>query len=404
MSDVETNRPPATGDEVEQKSSRHTSAETRLRLFNPSPYPRGGVVATPWAPIAAKTGAAPGEVLLKDAAGRVLNSQIDEIDGDDRSCATLVFRLEEGLVPRSEHYTESSGFVTLHWATKGESAQPRSSAAHLAPNEIALDNGRLAVKIALSDSHRPWLAGSATSVRLDGFEVLDCWRGTELSRHDPEKRCLQVDQVRLYRPPWDDAGWQEVGLCGKPYRLVSRSSGPVRSSVTIASSPLEYRYDDPSDGAKRTLNCELHRVFSLDAGADYLLEEACVKGTGTKSKPPPHLRFTMRYFAWMDMSFEPTVFRYANVPDWFAFGSTYFPPYPGYGFATDVHASEVAHPHPGYPDAAKAHSTFSWELRPSLRARCLHLFMAGAQQDFEHRAGHFWYELLYKPLRAEIED
>jgi hypothetical protein len=370
--------------------------ELSLRLFNPSPYLRGGIITTPWQPIAdAMKLTRTKEFILTDWQGSTLPAQVDVVDPADPSRGVLIFELAAPLPPGSEHYTESSRSIILRLTDPcGEpSSGPRDK-----PTEdggLRLDNGRLVATFHLGGDSK-WFAGSATSVSLDGVEVLDLWLG---GIH-PEKRGLQVDRVRLARPHWEDREPQEVELATRSYRLISRHRGPLRESLTLASEPFPFLCTNPWTGQESTLTCVLYRVISLYAGADYLLEELYVKAAGEGAIKPVHPSFSLRYFTHMDMSHNPKIFRYANVPDWFAVGYNEFP-YPGYGFATDVHTSEVSNPHPSYP-IGDPHKTFSWEILPARQARCVHLFMAGVPQDFEHRAGHLWYEMIYKPLLAKI--
>jgi len=382
---------------LSQRPVEPAARELSLRLFNPSPYLRGGIITTPWQPIASAmelTGTK--EISLTDWNGSTLPAQVDVVDPTDPSRSVLVFALAATLPPGSEHYTESSRSVTLR--RTGPSSEPSAGprVERTEDGSLQLGNGRLAACFHLGGGDKKWFAGSATSVSLDGFEVLDLWLG---GIH-PEKRGLQVDRVRLARPPWEDSEPQEVELSTRSYRLLSQNHGPLRASLTLASEPFPFPCTNPWTGQESTLTCELYRVISLYAGADYLVEELYVKAAGKGAIKPVHPCFSLRYFTHMDMSFKPRIFRHAKVPDWFAVGYDEFP-YPGYGFATDVHASEVSNPHPSYP-IGDQHKTFSWEILPARQARCVHLFMAGVPQDFEHRAGHLWYEMIYKPLLAKI--
>jgi hypothetical protein len=304
--------------------------ELSVKLFNPSPYPRGGIVTTPWQPIAGAmklTGTK--NLVVTDWNGSTMPAQVDVVDPADPSRGVLIFALAEPLPPGSEHYTESSRSVTLRRTAPRDEPAPGPWVKRTKDGGLELGNGRLAACFHLGGDNK-WFAGSATSVSLDGVEVLDLF---EKGDH-PEKRGLQVDRARLAHPPWEDSEpQQEVELSTRSYRLLSQNQGPLRASLTLASERFPFLCTNPWNGQKSTLNCELYRVISLHAGADYLLEELYVKAAGEGSTNPVHPQFSLCYFAHMDMSYEPRIFRHANVPDWFAVGYDDFP-YPGYGFAT----------------------------------------------------------------------
>ena len=136
-------------------------------------------------------------------------------------------------------------------------------------------------------------------------------------------------------------------------------------------------------------------------GANYLLEELWLKGHIPEEKTPWfNLHFAAHYFAHMNMGDQPVVRWNESVPDWFSIHYPWGYARPSYGFATDVHSRQPHWPHPGYPLPDRAYRTFSWQLHPCIKARCLHLFQVDATEPVEHRIGHAWYEELYKPVIA----
>jgi len=359
-----------------------------IDVSNPSDYPRGGPVTVPWQPIEQATGIGASAFQLLDRNGCGVSAQIDRIDPTDPSLDTLVFSLPSKAPP------EASATVFLE---AGSGARPEASCCFPAPADsparVELSSGALTVSLSLAPcqdaTDHDWFAGSAQSVRLGAVEMLDVHcSNLGFIKHDPEKRCMQIDRLLLSRPAWEELPDQEVYLHRSPYQLVSFCSGPVREACTIMSSPFEYVYWDPFERQSRNLVC---------------IEELWLKGAAAGgSGNPISLSFSARYFANMFLGHEPVVYRFETVPDWFAAGYPAGDVHPGYGFATDAHAGHFRHPHPGYPDAEKAERTFSWELRPCKRARCLHLFRLNGAVPVERRAGHLWYEEIYKPLRAKV--
>ena len=386
-----------------------------LAVFNPSDYWRGGYVTVPWQPIEREFQIPPEELVLSDLRDRtrtVLRAQVDRVDPDDPSRDTLVFSLARTIPPKSEDNSTISAFVR---ADRGQSIPQGVGEPSLEvvcgldgrERGVRLSNDRLIVWFNLvsapEDDERSWYAGSATSVQLDRQELLDPFRAEkgEWMGQDPEKRCMQVSEIQLpgIHPK---SPYYHVSLFNRSYRLVARSSGPVRASITIASEPFDYMGPDPMTGNHRHFVCELYRTIELYAGADYLIEELAVKGTpkvdpgehidGTEAV---HLNFAAHYFTHMHMEHRADIYQPPHVPGWFAIGSASVP-HPGYGFATDVHVEAVTYPHEGNE------SHFSWQLLPCKSARCLHLFMRGEPGDVEARTGRCWYELIFQPLTAEI--
>jgi hypothetical protein len=395
----------------------------KLSVFNPSQYRRGGYVTVPWQPIQKRTGIDPKNVVLLDKSDQLLRVQVDHLDESDTSRDTFSFLLVDAIPPGAEDYSVPSAFLRLDEGSPPSS--PASKGTHV-PNlqttedGVELWNDTLFVSLCLSPSRgkdrNNWYAGSADSVRLYGKEILDAWMAELVGwgGHDPEKRCMQVDKLQLWNPAWKDRPFEERSMFDCPYRLVSQCLGPVRAAVTIASSPFYYQYSDPFTRQPEQMECKLYRIISLYAGANYVLEELYVKGIcpeklQEKDGRPKmiDLCFSARYFACMDLGFEPAIYSFEGVPDWFAVGAPQghaFLPHPGYGFATDVHTASLVHPHPGYPNGPLAYRTFSWHISPSKNAKCLHLFMRGHPAGFDSMTGQAWYEHIFKPLdKVEVK-
>ena len=387
-----------------------------LAIFNPSNYLRGGYVTIPWEPISQKFQIPAEELILsdlRDLSHTPINAQVDRIDPDDPSRDTLVFSLAKPIYPGSESDKLASGFIRLDWGKPvpkklGEAYIDVVYGASEQVRGVRLVNSRLIVWFNLipapEDNECNWFSGSASSVQLDHQELLDPFRAAkgEWLGQDPEKRCMQVSELLLPGPPHPKSPHYQVSLFNHSYKLISQSSGRARASITIASEPFDYIGTDPVTGANRHLVCELYRVISLYAGADYLIEELFIKGKPKASEDRVisssqivNVDFAARYFAHMEMGKTEDIEQVFPRMDWFAVGSI-TPPYPAYGFAADVHIDSVAHPHEG-----KQHC-FSWQLLPGKSAKCLHLFMRNQAEGFDARVGHAWYEMFYHPLKAKI--
>jgi hypothetical protein len=338
----------------------------QLLVFHQSSHPRDGWASVAWHPIQTRTGIAPDEVSLLDEAGAEIPCQVEA------SRDTLFFTLPRKIDPSSTNRSAPSATFTIQ---RRNSASPQAEKTHVNVRDrdpdgrervVELSNDHLAASFNLlpspGDPAKSWYAGAATSVRLDGLEMLDAFTAVirRVEGHDPEKRCMQVDELRLELPGSSAPIYQTVRLFNQPYELVSKSSGPVRASITLASPAFDI---DAVRG-----RYQLHRIISLLAGADYLVEELLVKkvpapnltGTGAIQ-----LAFVPRFFAHMDLSFTPELHRFSDAPEWFAIGSR-FAPYQGYGFATNARldADAVSYPHPESPDPTNRHKQFSWKTLP----------------------------------------
>ena len=158
------------------------------------------------------------------------------------------------------------------------------------------------------------------------------------------------------------------------------------------------------------INCEarLFRVFSLYAGADFLLEDIFVevvpKNHESKTFQAP---FTLSFFAYIVMGpifIKPDPF----IRDWFCSSPGNWSLSYAYGFATDAELYPVKNPHPGYPFVDRATNTMSWQtLRSKRSVRCLHSFMECKNDrdrpyHFDHKVGNYWYDHIYAPLIVEL--
>jgi hypothetical protein len=381
----------------------------KLAVQNPSDYSRGGSVITPWPPIAA-CGVSAQEFVVRQGGGAPLRAQVERIDPDDPSRDVLVFLLDRPVPPGKADYSRDSDLLTIE---AGEPArQPGPTIITTGPEGqttgFKLVNNVLSVWFSLVPKPWPaqgdWYAGAATSVELKHKEVLDAFRA-EIGwlGHDPEKRCMQIDHIRVPRAAWEQTPELEQVLIHQPYELLRQSQGPVRASATIASSPFDYPFVDPVSKRQGNLRCRLYRVVSLYQDADYVQEEIYLKGAidGAPGRPLD-LNFSASYFAYMDMGLDPSITHFPQIPDWLAIGCQWSP-FQGYGFATDVHAGPIANPHPGFPKPKCGHKSFSWEIGMGKSATCAHLFGRGAVPErLASGAGGRWYESIFKPLRARF--
>ncbi|MUG98569.1 hypothetical protein F7734_42275 [Scytonema sp. UIC 10036] len=387
-----------------------------LTLFNPSNYYRSGYITVPWYPIYQEFQIPPEELVLRDLRDlsyTPISAQVDRIDPEDSSRDVLVFLLQKAIPPGANDNTLASGFIRLDRGNPmpAKLGEPSVEIVYGDSGEargVRLANNRLIVWFNLipdpENMGRNWFSGSATSVQLDHQEILDPFlaaRGEWLGQ-EPEKRCIQVAELLLPGLSHPKSPSYHVSLFDRAYRLVSQSSGFIRSSITIASEPFDYIGAAPDTGNNRHLVCELYRVISLYAGVDYLTEELFIKTKSMSeenqmgdSKEIADLYFVARYFAHMNMGLTEDIQQVFPVPNWFAIGST-ADPYPAYGMAALEHIDTMIHPYEGNK------SCFSWHFLPSQSVKCLHLFTRGQLGEFDTRVGHLWYEMFYQPLKAEI--
>jgi hypothetical protein len=422
-----------------------------LPLYNPSDYWRTGHITVPWREVLKKAQEAhpnrktakvhldPEQLVLLDDSNTPLPFQIDQIDPNDSSSKTLSFALNKWLEPGDNDYSHSTGTVVV---AEGRGVSPLGIDPKLdvyipenSERGVKLINSRLEVWLNLIPdlkedwrAENPVYAGAATSVQLDGTEILD-YNVANIWGHDPEKRCMQLDYIKLPCPSWDIKLYQRVDMFNRRYRIISKSIGPVRVNVTVESDPFDHEYWDPFIGEMRQLSCNLYRVISLFASTkhipvDYILEELFVKGVpkdGGEKVGSVNLFFIPNYFTYLN-ALKLHSSHLEDVPDWFTVGSL-ARPFNGYSFATDVHVNSLSYPHPGFEKRDNEGNSFSWQLCPTRSARALHLFMRFKPSDeaspvdwkfiqlegqksleakhyFEDRTGRAWYESIYKPLAA----
>lgn len=384
----------------------------KLNIFNPSNYPRGGIVTTPWEPIYKKTGIPPDQFGLNQS-GRELSIQIDEVVPGDPSRVTLIFNLLVDVEPGPENYAYPSGEVGIN---SGAKRQPQIQDVQIdlirernVIRAVKMSNSHISIYISLWSStdwkgERKWYAGSATSVLIDKLEFLDAFKSlSTIFGHDSEKRCIQIDRIKILNSPWEDNICQLITLFDRNYQLVTYCEGPLRASITVACEPFAYDYFDITTHQKQILQCQLYRVISLYAGANFVMEEIFLRGHTDHNDM--ELSFIPHYFTHMDMGFNPEIYKYEDIPDWFAVGYPYLYPFQGYGFATNMQVRSLQYPHDDPPNLEYAYKRFSWELCPCRSAKCLHLFM-GKQSppSFGHEIGNHWYTYLFRPLSVEICD
>ena len=433
--------------------------ELRIPLANPSNYARGGHVVTPWQPLEARlkeTGITAQNLrVLQD--GVEIPSQIDRIDPNDRSLDTLSFLLRRDLrvSPGFERSVSGGEFVTL----EGGGASQTSATLPLEnpdrPRRIELTNRKMVFSVSLesrqAEGDANCFAGAVQSFRLRGeaakrvnreeAEVLERatfdWTDPEFDArqsgllHDPEKRCMQVDRLFMQHPSWSPATdprkvTEEIELFKLPHHICSYFDGAVRKCCTIVSDPFDHTCRDTFLNRDVTLECKFYRSLILFEDVDYVVEELWLKGRKKEAHSRRNdgdgwldLSFSASYFSEMFMGNKPTINWRAEVPDWFVVRCDEELVRQRYGFATDVHSRQPRWPHPGYPKPDRSYRSFSWELHPCKKARCLHLFeivndtynllkhfhfeasrFPDAPASIEDRTGHAWYVELYKPLLA----
>src|SRR5208337_2098938 len=87
--------------------------EYKLSVFNPSNFPRGGNVVTPWQPIGDATGISPDAFRLLTEDDPVIPAQVDRIDPWDQRLDTLAFVLPYNAAPGTEDYSRPTAAVLL---------------------------------------------------------------------------------------------------------------------------------------------------------------------------------------------------------------------------------------------------------------------------------------------------
>jgi hypothetical protein len=403
-----------------------------LHVFNPSDKERLGQVQIPWETVQKTADIDENELVLK-CDNKLLPYQIDEIDPEDPSSKMLVF--SAGTIPRSDNFPEPRRIAVIADKCTGVPNR-RGNVPQLIDSKLGMDITGNGVKFTnealsvwfnlgpkLNRAGQSCYAGAATSVQLYGKEILDAFID-DPSFHDPEKRCMQLDFVELFRPSWEPRHYwdlpfvQKKELIDRPYHVVSSSDGPVRVSLTIASDRFDYSYRDPFTTETRHLECRVFRIINLYAGAEYIVEDLFVKGVpkdGIAATDYVHLYFVAHYFSYLSF-LDLSISRFDFVPDWFV-ASNLLMPFQAYGFATDRHTAPIEHPHRTFPNADRERCSFSFNLFPCKVAKSLHSFMRyypadgsvlnvdtldkeryRARRHFEDRAGALWDEQIYRPL------
>lgn len=373
----------------------------KLAVFNPSNYERRGFVSTPWQPIYKQTGIAPEKLVLRDAVGNRLQCQVDQIDPSDSSQDTLTFLLDTDICPGPEDYSRISVLVSVD---QGEPLsdklfEPRMET-YSGTRGIKLFNKHMEIWFnllsGLNNDSQNWYAGSATTVLLDGKEFLDT---TQIDSsgvdhwltHDPNKRCMQIEQLKLMRPAWETTVDEQISLYNCQYQLVQKSCGPIRATFTVASSPFYYNFFDPMVGKECNMMCRLYRVVSLYAGTQYLMEDMYIKGNiggESKTETTTNLHFSPRYLAHFSMN-QASINHLDQTPSWLTIGSDCA----GYGFAADAGTTSIIR---------NGDKQFVWDLATCKNLRSVHLFMRDRQEIVNSCTGDHWYKLIYKPLKAAI--
>ena len=379
-------------------------ANAKLKVFNPSPdRRRQGVVATEWTPIARKS-RVPADRLRVFAGWRHIRAQVDRLVPGDPSRDELALLIDQPLSP-GDHYASPSAYVNI----VDDDPDTRDGAkAELYPTGAKLynDRGEVWVNTSIDRFGSPYVCfgGAITSVleyRVDDrpFELLDGIAAACSLIGHPDKR-LQVDRVRLVRPPWDksDEPSVEVKLHNTPWTAIAKSEGPVRACVTLASQPFTYKTTTPKGDP---ISCEytVFRVVSLNAGELVVHEDMWVEGKfgdGTKTD----LNFTSRYFMMTNLGPEPVIFRYPSVAGWFVIASEAIA-FHGYGFASNCGAGPLWTPPMDWPDDDMKDRAFAWELNETKRVRAAHLFSFGRHERIADSAGAAWFDI-YQPLTAKL--
>jgi hypothetical protein len=256
------------------------------------------------------------------------------------------------------------------------------------------------------DPKNNWYAGSVSSVRLDGVEMLDAFKDA-MKIKDYERRCMLIDRLQISPRGRKAKHDKQPKLTKAPYKLVSTSSGPVRASVTILSQPVRCGLLGSPGQKEYPITCRLQRVISLYKDETYVLEELKIIVVPSKhinEKDIANIPFKLRYFSYIDfgIDFGSDLYLTDETQEWFTVGTT-FPPRQGYGFASDMRSGKVKNPHPEYPPQEDKDKTFSWHLlTTTLSAKCLHLFRCGDPREFREEIEKAWNEQIYKPLTAKI--
>jgi hypothetical protein len=273
---------------------------------------------------------------------------------------------------------------------------------------IELKNGCLTVSFSLSAEPGPlvpegkmrWYAGSANSIRYrydaePDVEMLDFnrhylshfeWRG-----HDPEKRCMQIDQIMLHDPSLGTDITARVGVFDRDYEVISVDRQDRECSILV-----QCRLTCPAF-ASLPMDQALPRYFlrrkiTLRAETNYVLDDVSVVRCDDAGRSPVSqtaIDFDASYFAFIDCGLAPTVSR-DLAQGWFTAALTGGHAYAkqfAYGFlssATPI--TSLDNPAPGFPYPNMAHKTFSWQTARCRHFCAVHFFSMGSEIDIQGTA------------------
>ena len=364
-------------------SSPQLDKDASLSHYLPEYLPEE-YIKLPWQPIYKETKISPKDLIVKDQWNNVIPAQVFQIDPVDPSHDFLIISLRDIVLQPQEiakfvqslkmekgerQRIENRGFPRLE-SVLGPNGEPRG---------CGLDSGKLRVWFNLIPSPEDydddwnWYAGSATSVLVDGKEMLEYFINDEVPlnfppswmRHDPQKRCMQIDKIQV----WDKINkvWSApYNLFDQSYEFISSTIGAVGVSITVASTPLRY------NEAKDNNQCRLYRVISLFKDADYILEDLYLHKVEGNSKDD-QLEFKVHYFTFMDLYFRPQLIVHPSGRKFVMMSCLV--PYPAYGFMSNITIeSGIDCPTRDFPEWPNKYKTFSWGLSPCKSAQCYHTF------------------------------
>lgn len=346
-------------------------------------------VKLPWQSIFKETNISPERFMLQDSICRYVPAQVFQVDRDDPSHDFLIVSLSD-TAPNPEEVSKVIRALRVKERELGIQNRgfPRLEVV-LGPNNqtrgVKLASDQLSVWFNLipapGDHEKDWnwYAGSATSVLLNNQEMLEYFTNDTVSttsqvywmRHDPQKRCMQVDKIRV----WDKIHntWSKpYDFFDQPFDLISHSIGSLGVSITIASTPFNYGKGE---------QYRLYRIISLFKNADYFQEQLFVRKTNIKpgaTAKDDYLEFKAHYFTFMDLSFRPVqipilipdLMEHPSLRQGFAMVSS-MPPYPAYGFMCNTE-HKVTYPCEDFPEWPNKYKTFSWELSGCKSVECIH--------------------------------
>lgn len=372
----------------------------QLAVFNSSNYPYKRLVTTEWEPIYQKIREkigekiSPKQILLYDSRDdSQLLCQVDLDNPDDPSQGKLLFLLNQDVTSE----LGSPVLVNVNYQDKPrviDQSEPSLEMMWGPDNSvrgIRLTNSRLITWLNLiptpdpTQKNKDFFAGAATSVQLYGKESLDPFLA-ELScmGHDPEKRCMQIDGIQLYKPKSNSKLGKQFNPIKKHYEFIAKSVGPLRANVTIASEPFPCNLDSQK--------FRLYRTFSLFAGADYLIEELSIENVdndfNTKLIQP---YFRVDYYTHINLRYEEIPYR--GSQNYWSAAFSPVSPKPGYAFISSVPHELVQ----------QGEHRFSWQLSdPCKSLKCLHLFMHGSSGGPDAWMKDYFYRYIDKGLEAKI--